>query len=248
MTAGGAGRDRPAESSTSSFAGFPAEAFEFYEQLAADPTKSWWEAHKAIYLRAVREPLAGLGAALADEFGPPKIFRPYRDVRFSKDKTPYKDHQGMYVEACGGDAAEASGLGWYVQVSAGGLMVAGGWYQSSPDQVARYRAALATAAPAERLAGLVQALTDEGLTLGGDRLKSRPRGVPADHPNVEWLRFRTMYVERRWEPAAWMGTPDASDQVRRQWRAMRPLMDWLAEVVGPGDPAHAGKTGGQDGL
>lgn len=220
------------------FTGFPVEAFEFYEQLAADPTKLWWEAHQRVYQQAVREPLQALGYALADEFGPAKLFRPFRDVRFSKDKTPYKDHQGMYVAA--GD-----GLGWYVQVSAAGLMIAGGWYQSTADQVARYRAALAADDAAAQLAELVEALSQEGLQIDGDRLKSRPRGVPADHPHLEWLRFRTMYVERRWEPAAWMGTPVVVDRVRGEWEAMRPLMDWLADVVGPGEGSG---TGGQDGL
>ncbi len=233
----------PSGTAVPAFIGFPAEAFEFYEQLAAEPTKPWWEEHKAVYLAAVREPLEALGAGLADEFGTPKLFRPYRDVRFSKDKTPYKDHQGMYVEA-----GDSGSLGWYLQVSAAGLMVAGGWYQSSPEQVARYRASLAEAAPADTLADLVQALTADGLSLGGERLKSRPRGVPADHPNLEWLKYRTLYVERRWEPEAWMGTPAALDRVRQQWAAMRPLMSWLEGVVGPGDPAQAGKTGGQGGL
>ena len=183
VTAGGAGRDRPAESSTSSFAGFPAEAFEFYEQLLR-PTRP------SPGGRRTRRSICERSASRSQGSAPPSptsSVRPSSSGRIgtcasSKDKTPYKDHQGMYVEACGGDAAEASGLGWYVQVSAGGLMVAGGWYQSSPDQVARYRAALATAAPAERLAGLVQALTDEGLTLGGDRLKSRPAVCPPTTP------------------------------------------------------------------
>ncbi|MFN8169465.1 MAG: DUF2461 domain-containing protein [Candidatus Nanopelagicales bacterium] len=108
---------------TERFTGFPAEAFEFYEALRADNTKTFWAAHKDDYQRAVRAPLEALMAELEPEFGPASVFRPYRDVRFSKDKTPYKDHQGAF---CGAE----DGVGWYVQVSADGLMVAGGWWSS----------------------------------------------------------------------------------------------------------------------
>ncbi len=221
------------------FTGIPAEAFEFYEWLAADPTKEFWDAHKAQYLRDVRGPLESLGAELADEFGTARLFRPYRDVRFSKDKTPYKDHQGMFVE-------RGDGLGWYVQLSADGLMVAGGWYSSSPDQVARYRRAVAQELHADQVAQLTEAVTKSGLTVGGSQVAARPRGVPADHPQLEWLRYRTLYAERRWEPAAWMGTRRAATKIRDQWRLLDPLLDWLAATVGAGDTAEG--TGSQNGL
>ncbi len=91
--------------------GIPAEAFDFYDHLAVDNTKQFWADHKAEYEQFVREPLAELALALEPEFGSAKLYRPYRDIRFSKDKTPYKDHQGCLF------AAE-NGLGWYLQVSA----------------------------------------------------------------------------------------------------------------------------------
>ena len=79
------------------FTGIPAEAFEFYDRLAVDNTRTWWQANRGDYERFVREPLTHLVDELADEFGTPKLFRPYRDARFSKDKTPIKDHQGAVV-------------------------------------------------------------------------------------------------------------------------------------------------------
>jgi uncharacterized protein (DUF2461 family) len=78
--------------------GFPEEALVFYEGLEADNTKAYWTDHKAVYERAVREPLDALLAELAPEFGTAKVFRPYRDVRFSKDKTPYKTAAAAVVE------------------------------------------------------------------------------------------------------------------------------------------------------
>lgn len=221
------------------FTGIPAEAFDFYDGLVADPTKAYWEEHKQAYLDDVRGPLTALGAELSDEFGPVRLFRPYRDVRFSKDKTPYKDHQGMFAE-CG------DGLGWYVQVSATGLMIAGGWYSSTPEQVARYREAVAQDAYAERLTQLTADLVASGMSVDGSRLATRPRGVPADHPHLDLLRFRSLYAERRWEPSAWMGTRRAVTRVRDQWRLLTPLLEWFAGVVGPGDTAAG--TGSQRGL
>ena len=90
-----------------SFNGFPVSALDFYDDLELDNTKSFWETHKHIYQASVRAPMVALTEALADEFGTAKIFRPYRDVRFSKDKTPYKTHQGAFVVA-------SPATGWYV--------------------------------------------------------------------------------------------------------------------------------------
>ena len=79
------------------FGGWPAEAVEFYEGLEADNSKSYWTSHKAVYEDAVLRPMQELTELLAAEFGEPKIFRPYRDIRFSADKTPYKTHIGAVL-------------------------------------------------------------------------------------------------------------------------------------------------------
>ena len=97
-----------------SFDGFPEAALDFYEDLENDNTKSFWQANKAVYDEAVAAPMKALTAELEDEFGPAKVFRPYRDVRFAKDKTPYKTHQGAYV-------ATGPSTGYYVQVGAAGV-------------------------------------------------------------------------------------------------------------------------------
>ena len=76
------------------FSGWPEEALDFYEGLEADNSKSYWTSHKAVYEQAVLRPMTELVEQLAAEFGEPKIFRPYRDIRFSADKSPYKTHIG----------------------------------------------------------------------------------------------------------------------------------------------------------
>ena len=170
------------------FAGFPDAALQFYEGLQADNSKSYWTAHRETYETAVRQPMLELLAGLEGEFGPGHAFRPYRDVRFSKEKTPYKDHQGGFVEV--GDA-----VGLYVQVSADGLYAGGGWYSPQGQQIARYRDLVDGPAGAE-LERLVAEARKAGLTVGGDRLATRPRGTAPDHPRLDLLRHRSLVVSR----------------------------------------------------
>jgi hypothetical protein len=106
------------------FTGIPAEAFDFYDGLVADNSRIYWGEHKHEYQKFVKEPLIALATELGPEFGEAHMYRPYRDLRFGKDKTPYKDHQGMFVES-------KNGLGWYLQLSGAGVMIAGGWYMSA---------------------------------------------------------------------------------------------------------------------
>ncbi|MEZ5116357.1 MAG: DUF2461 domain-containing protein [Candidatus Nanopelagicales bacterium] len=214
-----------ADRGTPRFTGIPAEAFDFYDALTADPTKSFWEAHKDDYVQHVREPLEALTATLADEFGPAKLFRPYRDVRFSKDKSPYKDHQGAFV-------AVQDAVGYYVQLSGHGLMAAAGWYAPGGAQVHRYREAVDGSQGGE-LEAAVETLRRKGFEVSGDVMKTRPRGVDPDHPRIELLRHRSLVASHTWEPAAWMGTKAAATRVRDMWRAARPMVDWLAAYVGP---------------
>jgi uncharacterized protein (TIGR02453 family) len=211
-----------------SFTGFPDEGLVFYEGLEADNSKTYWTEHKADYEAHVRRPFTALLAELAPGFGAPKLFRPYRDVRFSNDKTPYKTHQGAVV------TSDQGVLGaWYVQVSAEGLMVAGGVWRLESDQVARYRRAVADDVQGPRLLELVRRLTDAGHEIGGDRLTRVPKGFEVeDAERVDLLRHRSLHALRRWEPADWLHTREALDRVSTAWRDFTPLNRWLADNVG----------------
>jgi uncharacterized protein (TIGR02453 family) len=209
------------------FSGFPDEALVFYEGLDADNSKSYWTQHRASYDDHVRAPLQALADELAPEFGTPKLFRPYRDVRFSTDKTPYKTHQGAVFHPDG------AGLGSvYVQVSADGLRVAGGCWRLQPDQVERYRRAVGDDVQGARLADVVRRLRDAGYEVEGDQLIRTPRGWPADHPRVELLRHKSLHGSQQWTPADWLHTRAALERVRDAWRAFSPLNRWLDENVG----------------
>lgn len=202
------------------FAGFPVAALDFYDDLEVDNTKSFWEAHKAVYRDAVQAPMQALCDALAPEFGTAKIFRPYRDVRFAKDKTPYKTAQGAYV-------ATGPATGWYVQLSARGVMVGGGFYDADAERLGHVRAAIDDDRTGRELERLLARLAKKGWEVGGDRLKTSPRGYAADHPRIELLRHRSLTLGRSYGFEPFIHTPDLLDAVRRDWREVSPLLDWV---------------------
>jgi uncharacterized protein (TIGR02453 family) len=208
------------------FAGFGEDAFDFYAGLTADNSKAYWTDHAETYRAAVREPMEALLAAVEPEFGPGAMFRPYRDVRFAKDKSPYKDHAGALVRR------EGSG-GLYVQVGADGLYVGAGYYQLAPDQLDRFRRAIDDAVTGPGLERLVATLVQAGYEIGGEQVRTRPRGWPADHPRLDLLRRKGLYGGKAWAPAEWMHTKECADRVAAAWRELAPLLDWLRTHVGP---------------
>lgn len=207
-----------------SFAGFPVAALDFYDDLEMDNTRSFWTAHKAVWEQSVRDPMAALTAALAGEFGEAKVFRPYRDVRFAKDKTPYKTHQGAFVAA---DPA----TGWYVQVGAGGVRVGAGFYDASAPRLAAIRAAVADDRTGQQLERILRGLERRGWVRSGDRLRSAPRGYAADHPRIDLLRYRSLATGLSYGFEPVIHTPALLDRVRRDWRAARPLVEWLVTAT-----------------
>jgi len=206
-----------------SFTGFPEVALEFYEGLAADNTRAYWTDHKADYDRAVKAPMTELLAALEPEFGPAALFRPYRDVRFSKDKTPYKTQA----------AAHAHEEPLYLALSADGLFLAGGYWRTTTDQARRLRDAFADDRTGAAFVALRSALLAAGLTVDGDRLKRLPKPWGAEHPRADLLTLKALTGSVQHEPAPWLHEPECLDRVVAGWRAVRPLNAWLAQHVGP---------------
>jgi uncharacterized protein (TIGR02453 family) len=212
-----------AETRSVTFRGWPSEALEFYEGLSADNSKTYWTAHLKVYETQVRGPMEELLAALEPEFGAGKIFRPYRDVRFSKDKSPYKTHLGAWLES-----------GGYLQLSADGLAAGCGMYQLAADQLDRYRRAVAGDLTGERLTKLIATIEGHGVGVHGHgSLKTAPRGYPADHPRLDLLRHKGLTTWQEWPPKAWLGTVAARRRIVEFLRVSRPLRQWLDDNVGP---------------
>jgi uncharacterized protein (TIGR02453 family) len=207
------------------FTGIPFAALDFYEDLEADNSKVFWTAHKHVYDEQVKVPLQELAHELADEFGPAKFFRPYRDVRFAKDKTPYKNHQGIYF----GQSRR------YLQISAAGMYVSGGIYEMASDQVDRYRRSVAEDLSGQALQASITAAGKAKLVILGDRLTRVPAGYHKEHPRLDLLLHKSMYASRDFGCPEWLKTARAKSEILKTWRAMQPLIDWLDKYVGPSD-------------
>jgi uncharacterized protein (TIGR02453 family) len=204
-----------------SFHGWPAEALDFYEGLEADNSKAYWTAHKAIYDQKVLGPMSELVEELASEFGESKIFRPYRDVRFSADKSPYKTNIGAVVG------------GGYIQLSADGLAAGSGMYVMAPDQLDRYRQAVVRDEAGRELERVISGIERHGIAVHGhDVLKTAPRGYRADHPRIGLLRYKGVVAWQEWPVEPWLGTAAAKERVVAFLAASRPLCGWLDANVG----------------
>ena len=204
------------------FRGWPEAAIEFFDHLELDNSKGFWEEHKSLYERDVKAPMVELLAELAREFGPGKIFRPYRDVRFTKDKSPYKTS----IAAVVGDAG-------YVSLSGAGLAAGSGMYQMAPDALECYRRAVADEASGCALEAVVDDLRRAGhVCMPHGALKTAPRGYAKDHPRIELLRAKGLTAWHQWEPAPWLATAKAKGRVADLLRAAKPLNQWLATHVG----------------
>jgi len=212
------------------FTGFGEHAIDFYDGLVADNSKAYWEDHLEIYRRDVRAPMEALLAELEPEFAPgfgtAKVFRPYRDVRFSRDKTPYKTHCGAVIEPGRGAGAN------YVELSPRGLQVGGGMYHLESDQLARFRRAVDDDHHGPALVGILDELTSRGWEVRGERLKTRPRGFDDDHPRIDLLKHKSLWVRKEWEPDDTLHERGTLTRVRTAWRELRDLNEWALDHVG----------------
>jgi uncharacterized protein (TIGR02453 family) len=204
------------------FHGWPAEALEFFEGFEADNSKVYWQRNRDVYEGMVRAPMEELLKELAPDWGEGRIFRPYRDIRFSSDKSPYKTNIAAVIGA------------GYVQLSADGLGAGCGMWHMAADQLERYRMTVGEDGPGNKLVDLVASAREAGIEVAGyEVLKTAPRGYPKDHPRIELLRFKGLIAWRQWPPGAWLGTRRVKSRVAEFFRLSKPLNEWLLTHVGP---------------
>src|SRR6202165_1240328 len=220
------------------FAGWPKPALQFFHGLKRDNSKAYFEAHRQVYEEQVRGPMEALLGELEKDLGQPdievKIFRLNRDLRFSPDKRPYKEHLGAYLSS-----PRAGGV--YLQVSDDGLYVAIGSHEMAPDQLSRFRDAVA-GKDGEKLARIVAALRKEGYEVTEPSFKRVPAGYPADHPRAELLRCKGRMASRSWKPGPWLQTVETKERIRGAIKDSKPLTGWLDAQVGPSRlPARPGR-------
>ena len=209
------------------FRGWPQDALDFYVGLEAENSKAYFHAHKQTYDENVKAPFLALSEEIEQEFGALHVFRPNRDIRFAKDKTPYKTTAAAVTEAEGGAS-------YYVQVSATGLFAGSGYYHLAPDQLERFRAAVADAKTGPKLATAIASVRAKRYEVAArESLKRAPRGFEPDHPRVDLLRMKGVHVGRTFGAPRWMHTAAAANRVVTAWRDAAPVNRWLDRNVGP---------------
>ena len=200
------------------FEGFSDDAIPFYRELHQHNDRAFWQANKARYEERVRTPMLALLDELSSAFGEAKLFRPYRDVRFSKDKRPYKEN----IAATLG--------GRYLSLSRDGLTVGAGAYRMQGEALARYRAAVAER-PGETLETILAELDERGYALAEPDLSRGPAGYPRDHPRIELLKHKTVTATHHFGAPAWLTEPSALDRIAEAFGELEGLASWVERHV-----------------
>jgi uncharacterized protein (TIGR02453 family) len=200
------------------FKGWTGDFQGYFLGLQLNNSKAYFDAHRKQYEEEVKAPMLALLADLEPAFGRAKLSRPNRDIRFSADKSPYKTN--IYADSRGGG---------YVALDAKGLTAAGGRYMVEPEQLARFRAAVASDRSGRELVAIVAALRKKGYEIGGQELKRVPPPHPQDHPRGELLRHKRLIYWKTWPIEAWVATPEAREKVAKAWRDGAELNAWLAK-------------------
>jgi uncharacterized protein (TIGR02453 family) len=209
---------------TSAFRGWPEEFQPFFIGLELDNSKRYFEANRRVYEEAVKAPMVALMESLEAEYGAGKIFRPNRDIRFSKDKSPYKTNIAGY--AAMGDR------GGYLSLDARGLTAAAGRYEMTPAEVVKYRKKVGADSTGVPLAAIISKLEKAGYGIGGEALKRVPAGWPPDHPRARLLRHKILYIYKNFGLQPWLGSGTARKHIVKVWSDAEPLNDWLKRNVG----------------
>jgi uncharacterized protein (TIGR02453 family) len=232
---------------TPAFTGFRPEAVQFLADLAANNDRAWFQPRKAEYERLLKEPLEAMITVLAERFAARGIplradparspFRIYRDVRFSKDKSPYKTHLGasfpwVAEERAAGGRSHSENVhssGGYFHLSPGEIYVGGGiWRPEKPWLDAFRRRMAADAAPFRALVAEPRFVEAFG-SIGGDALKRTPSGYAADHPAADLLRLKDVTFGRRLSDDEAF-SPALPDLLADTFEAAMPVMRYLAAI------------------
>lgn len=221
------------------FEGFPKEGTAFLKKLKNNNNRTWFHNHKTEYEESVKFPMqcliASLAQALIDdipeiEFNPKKsIFRIHRDVRFSKNKAPYKTNIAASFELRGGKSpTETPGL--YLGIEPGQIFIGGGLYMPDGDQLKSIRRAIVTH-PDEFLAVVEnKRFKKEFGEIEGEKLQKAPLGFPKDHPMIEHLRHKQFFVGKTLDESAGYQKKFVAT-IAGIFRDTMPLVRWLSSVT-----------------
>ena len=214
------------------FTGFDKDAIAFLHELTIEMNKEWFEANKERYQRVWVEPLTALlehvRSRVAKIYAPvkltPHVFRIYRDVRFSKDKTPYKTHVAAVLRTGYGSAM-------YFHVETEEEWVGAGTYFFEGPQVGKWRKLVAADRTGKEVEKIVGALRKKGYTVGGhEDYKRVPKPYKDDHPRAEFLKMRGLTAQFPAIPKGMLHRAELGDWLVGHTKAVAPMVTWLKRV------------------
>ncbi|HEY4016697.1 MAG TPA: DUF2461 domain-containing protein [Polyangiaceae bacterium] len=220
------------------FEGFADGDGKFFKALSKHNDREWFQSHKAEFEAGWNAPMRSLltdvraaidGAYPHADLGEPKVFRIFRDVRFSKDKSPYKTHIGGYIPMRrAAKTATDLPMALYFHVGQKEVFGAAGHYMMEPESLARFRAAVADAVRGAELERILTKLEKKGFTSDShERLKRIPKGFDPDHPRAEVLKRKGLVVSFPALPRALLPTPKLTKWLARECKTAAPLVEWL---------------------
>ena len=206
-----------------------ADAFEFLAQLRENNNRDWFKANRGSYDEHLRRPAEELADSLS-HLGEPHFFRPFRDARFHRGDPIRED---IAVAIFPGGAS-----GYYFRLALDGLMLGAGLHEPRPDQLERFRDAIADDTRGDGFEDAVESSCKHGFRMVEPELKRVPRGYPPDHPRGDRLRMKSITVFKHHAPDEYLRSTESDAMVRAELESTTPMVAWLADNVGPSTDAH----------
>lgn len=228
---------------SNAFPGFPGQTFRFLEDLERNNTRDWFAARRDLVDEAVMRPAAEFVSAFGERLrgtypevvydvrtnGTGSMFRMNRDTRFTTDKSPYKTNLGFRFWLSPAERTRKR-TRLYMHLEKEGLEVYGGEHcQMEPQALATLRDAIANDR-AGRLNAILDGLKSGGFSLDAETSSRVPRGYPADHPNADLLRMKSLFARSPVIPREIAASPALIDRCAAYAAALKPLNDWLGMV------------------
>jgi uncharacterized protein (TIGR02453 family) len=213
----------------------PKSVFAFLKNIKKHNNRVWFNANKEVYLEQNTAIVNFADVLIArmnqhdkieTRSGKKAVFRIYRDVRFSKDKSPYKSHFGMHLSR----ATKLLRGGYYLHIEPGKCFVGGGFWDPSPDDLKHIREQIALDPKPLRDIIKSKSFKKNFKELQGEKLVFAPKGYEKDHPAADLLRHKQFLISRS-IPDSIMMSPKGIDEVVKSFRAMRPFFDYMSDIL-----------------
>ncbi|MCP4415152.1 MAG: DUF2461 domain-containing protein [Chloroflexi bacterium] len=225
------------------FNGFPAEGIQFLNDLQQNNEREWFNPRKEIYKSKIVQPAIEFVQEMGDRLqlissgiqydtrtnGAGSVMRIYRDTRFSKDKTPYKEYVGIVFWE--GSNKKNENPGFYLGITGQGAGIHVGMYGFPKPMLAAYRQAVADDKLGAELVEVVTAVQNAGYSISGEHYKRVPRGFAADHPRADWLRYAALHASSQNIPPNIVTSTQFMDVCFDHFEKMAPIQRWLVKVA-----------------